>query len=374
MWKTTFKVSPSSGLSLFEDSLPNIAVVSPILAQVLRLLSDTAGSSLLSVYANDFTLINMHYAPNNISLGYVEHAPDIVQQDAGLAFTFALKPVGARKKFKYPDSQSRISRGRGMYVWGSTRTTLCTVLISRSELSKMQALALLEPTLRAVYNVVGAATRNLFKVSGGVAVPEETQPSYFHMIQRGVPAVGSFGELVDKVAVKDWIYCPKFWSDYGYLFTGNLPRHFPLYWALFLDDNVYRFKIDAVARSALEAAYADYLAPAFGYLQGALKLGVVPMTPPPELVALVVRIRASQGVPVEEDRYSEFERYVSMYMLRLIQGASKNPAVRNEILTALSRVPNNEAARCVVGGLIAANNDLITAVQLIEAMVTNESG
>ena len=99
MWKTTFKVSPSSGLSLFEDSLPNIAVVSPILSQVLRLLSDTAGSSMLSVYANDFTLINMHYTPNNISLGYVEHAPDIVQQDAGLAFTFALKPVGARKKF-----------------------------------------------------------------------------------------------------------------------------------------------------------------------------------------------------------------------------------------------------------------------------------
>ena len=63
-----------------------------------------------------------------------------------------------------------------------------------------------------------------------------------------------------------------------------------------------------------------------------------------------------------------------MYMLRLILGAAKNPTVRNEILTALSRVPNSEAARCVVGGLIAANNDLITAVQLIEAMVTNESG
>lgn len=362
MWNTTFKTAPSAGISMFGDNLSGVDRIGPVLSSVIHTLTANAASSLLSVYANDFTLINMFYAPNNISLGYIEVAPTIVDQDAGIAFTFALKPIKDKKKFKWPAVQD--SRGRGLVIWGDSRTRYATVFVPKTELAKSQALMLLEPVLRTLYNVIGAATKNLMR--NGRVSETECDPQYFHIYaKRGV--VSSFEHMVDNVPISEWILCPRFWEAHSYMvWQKQLPALFPLYWCLYLDDEVYRLGMPDKPRALIESSCSAFIAPAFVMLQAAIATLTAPIKPAPELVALVARIRAHQGMPIDEARYAEAERYVTLYLVRVIAGCANTPSVREGLLSTMNSIRSSDAANCLVQGLVSTPS-LKTVMQLLEA-------
>lgn len=363
MWKTTFKTSPSAGMSFFEDGISGVDRVGPILGSVLNTLKSSAAGSLLAPFAIDFTLINMFYAPNQISLGYIEDAPQVVSQDAGLAFTFALKPVKAKNKFTWPKAED--SRGRGLVLWGDSRTRFATVFVPRTELAKSQATTLLEPVLRVIYNVVGAATKNLLR--NGMVLESECDPQYFHIYSKRAYAATTLSQIVDNVPVSEWPMIPKVWSEYSYLiWQKQLPPMFPLYWSLYLDDDVYRFGVGDRARALIETSVTQFLAPAFAMLQIAIKNLAAPIKPAPELVALITRMRAVQGVPIDEKRYAESERFVTMYLMRVIAGCANTPSLQKGLLDITGQMRNQEAAECLVQGLVTLPA-MKTTLQLIEA-------
>lgn len=363
MWKTTFKTAPSAGISMFEDSISGVDRVTAILASVLNTLKSSSASSFLAPYAVDFTLINMYYAPNDISLGYIEEAPQVVSQDSGIAFTFALRPIKAKTKFKWPEIDD--SRGRTFMLWGDAKVKFLTVFVPRTELAKSQATTLLEPVLRVVYNVVGAATKNFLR--NGMVLDSECDPQYFHIYARRASAATSLNQIVDSLPVSEWIMAPKVWSDFSYLiWQRQLPAMFPLYWCLYLDDDVYRFGIGDRARKLIESSVVQFLAPAFQLLQASIKGLLAPTRPAPEIVALVARLRAVQGVPIDEARYAEAERYVTMYLVRVVSGCANNPTLHVGLLQAMASLRSQEAAECLVQGLVTLPN-MKTVLQLLEA-------
>lgn len=363
MWKTTFKTAPSAGMSFFQDNISGVDRVGPILGAVLTTLKSSAAGSLLAPFAIDFTLINMFYAPNQISLGYIEDAPPFVTQDAGIAFTFALKPIKGKSKFTWPTLED--SRGRGLVIWGDSRTKFATVYVPRTELAKTQATTLLEPVLRVLYNIVGAATKNLLR--NGMVLETECDPQYFHVYANRAYAATTLSQIVDNVPVSEWIMVPKVWAEYSYLiWQRDLPIMFPLYWSLYLDDDVYRFGIGDRARALIESSVTQFLAPAVALLAVAVKNLAAPIRPAPELVALITRMRAVQGVPIDEKRYAESERYVTLFLVRVIAGCANTPSLQQGLLDTIAQMRNVEAAECLTQGLVTLPA-MKTLLQLIEA-------
>lgn len=132
-------------------------------------------------------------------------------QDAGIAFTFALKPIKAKSKFTWPAVED--SRGAGLVIWGDSRTKVCyRVRIMPNW--RTQATTLLEPVLRVLSNVVGAATKNLLR--NGMVLETECDPQYFHIYANRAYAATTLSQIVDNVPVSEWIMVPKVWSEYSY--------------------------------------------------------------------------------------------------------------------------------------------------------------
>lgn len=371
MWNNTFKVSPSIGMQAYEDSLPNVNRVGPILSLVLNALSTEAGANRIPPHAIDFTLVNLYYAPNNDSVGYLSVPPLFEGQDTGLVFTFALTPID-RNKFKWP-REAQALRGRGLMIWGSGKHKFCSVIVAKTELAKIQATALLTPTLRTIYNIVGAGSKNLMRYGTDLVV--EPDPQYFHIFERRSKATSNINQLVDNIRYAEWVLCYDFWHSHSYLFDsvrGTLPQNFALYWTLCLDDSVYRLRMERGARDRVESALQSCWASGYGLFSVMLKNNVVPTKMPPEVVAFMVKLRAVNGDPIDETSYAEYEHSILVYISKIVGNCADNKTLGEGLLTAMSKVTADEMATAMVSGITSAQS-VRTVLQLIEAAANARS-
>lgn len=365
MWNNTFKTSPSAGIQSYEDSLPNIDRVGPILGSVLTTLTKENGASMLPAHAIDFSLVNLYYAPTNDSVGYLGVPPLFEGQDTGLVFTFALTALD-RKKFKWPKA-AQPTRGRGLMVWGSGKHKFCSVIISRTDLGKWQASALLTPILRTLYNIVGAASKNLMRF--GTELVVDPAPQYFHIFERRSKSATNLNLLVDSVRYSEWILCHYFWRDHSYLLdvkNGALPQNFALYWTLCLDDTVYRLGMDQGARDRVESMLNSYWSAGCALFNVILNSNALPTKLPPELVAFIVKVRAVNGDPINETSYAEYEHSVLVYLSKILSNCADSPAIGLGLKAALSEVSNGDLVTAMVSGITSAQR-VRTVLQLIEA-------
>lgn len=354
MWRETFRQAPSTGMSLVESEVSFADRCGPILGLVLDLLKS---SPFIATFKQDFTLVNMKYAPNNISLGYIETSPKFLDADTGLVFTFALSPC--KRKTVWP-SWDGVTYNRSIVIWGQ-RQKFCSVFINRTDLTKLGANALLLPQLRLIYNVVGAATRNYANFGCSLDIPADDQ--YFH-IYRKHGRINTLQQLVDNVPIYEWVYCPVFWSEYSFmLFTKTLPANFGAYWTLYADSDVYRYGMTNDARNLIENTLIQYLRPAIAYLQSVLRSGDVPLKPPMPLVALLALIARSTGNPFDEGRYAEHERKAFELLNKAVFSGN------NELMLGGLRTALDNAAAGLVPCLVSGTSNLLTTtfLQLFES-------
>lgn len=348
MWRTRF-VTPSAGLSLFESDINDAHKVGPILDSVLSTLSQCQG---IKAYSQQFSLINLFYGPNSTNLGFVPESPNMIGADAGIAFTFSLSRIGNAKKFKWPKDTTYNVFGRPYVYWGRGADRLLTVFVPRVELGRIQANNLLTPQLRLIYNVVGAATRNLSLSGFDYNSPFDSQ-YLFNYYKRC--KVNTVEQLFDDVPINMWIYCPKYWEDYGYmLFNSNLPADFGAYWCMYINREVYRFSMSDKSRNLIESTLTRYLAPAVEYLRSSLLTGDVPMRPPLPLTALISMILAACGKPVEPARFAEMERSC---VEQLASVFSTSSTIRDGLLQSFERAAGS-IVPCLVNDL---PNQLVTS-------------
>lgn len=355
MWRETFRQAPSIGMSMVESEVSSADRCGPILEIVLSLLNS---SPFVAAHAVDFTLVNMKYAPNNISLGYLPEAPKFLDADTGLVFTFALSQV--KRKTLWPKWDG-VTYNRQIVMWGSNRQKFCSVFVNRTDLSKMGASALLLPQLRLIYNVVGAATRNFVNFGCSLTIPADDQ--YFH-VYRKHGRVNTLNQLIDNVPIYEWVYCPVFWSECSYmLFTKKLPANFGAYWILYADTDVYRYGMTNEARALIEDTMIQYLRPAVAYLQSVLRSGDVPLKPPMPLVALLSLIARASGNPFDEGRYAEHERK-AFELLTKVVFCGDNIALLDGL-----RQATDKAATALVPCLVSGSTNLpvTTFMQLFES-------
>ena len=354
MWRETFKAAPSIGMSLVESEVSFADKCGPILEIVLGLLNS---SPFIPAYKVDFTLVNMKYAPNNISIGYLPDAPKFLDADTGLVFTFALSPV--KRKTQWPKWDGN-TFNRSIAIWGQ-RDKFCSVFVNRTELTKLGASALLLPQLRLIYNVVGAATRNYMNFGCSLTIPADDQ--YFH-VYRKHGRINTLAQLVDNVPVYEWIYCPAFWSEFSFmLFTKRLPQNFAAYWILYADTDVYRYGMTNDARTLIEDTLVQYLRPAAAYLQSVLRSGDVPLKPPMPLVSLVALIARATGNPFDEGRYAEHERK-AFETLNAVVFSGDNVVMLDGLRAALDKAMQS-LVLCLVSG--TSNLPTTTFLQLFES-------
>lgn len=365
MWNNTFKTAPSAGVQAYEDSLPNIDRIGPILGSVLKALTKESGASMLPTHAIDFTLVNLYHAPTNDSVGYLGVPPVFSGQDTGLVFTFALTSID-RKKFKWP-SDAQATRGRGLMLWGNGKHKFCSVVISRTELAKNQSTALLTPMLRTIYNIVGAASKNLMRF--GTELVVDLDPQYFHIFERRSKAASNLTLLLDSVRYSEWVLCYYFWRDHSYLLDVNgdtLPPNFALYWTLCLDDTVYRLGMYRGARDKVESILSSYWAAGYALLKSVVASNALPTKLPPELVAFIVKVRSLNGDPINETSYAEYEHAVLVYLSKLAANCADNTVLGEGLRDALEAQTGSGFAAAMVSGITSAQR-VRTVLQLIEA-------